>query len=397
MRHASMLWGNLLIPNSIWKLKGIDRTGWAENKILKFDANGNLIVGDNTGSMVYPGSGIPLSTGSAWGTSVTNNSANWNTAYGWGNHGNQGYANSILINGGGGENMNGFIDFIPGSGINITKTGSHVTIAATGGSMVYPGAGIALSTGSAWGTSITDNSANWNTAYGWGNHANAGYLTAQTSHADVVQDGDFASQGIMLRGVSSGSYSILTDASANWNAAYSNSGKVIVDGATAGYLNNNDFYWSSFTLKNHLNYEAPTSGGSKPVSSGGAFTALELKANLSGCTFTGQINGTSASFSGNVTALDFILSGSDVRLKTDIKPIQDLSWVKKVNLIEYRMKNDLTRLRYGVAAQELELINPDLVFSEAGKMKTVSYTDLLIAKVAYLEAEVEKLKSQINA
>lgn len=40
-----------------------------------------------------------------------------------------------------------------------------------GGSMVYPGAGIPLSTGSAWGTSITDNSTNWNTAYSWGNHA----------------------------------------------------------------------------------------------------------------------------------------------------------------------------------------------------------------------------------
>lgn len=34
-----------------------------------------------------------------------------------------------------------------------------------GGSMIYPGAGIAVSTGSAWGTSITDNSTNWNTAY----------------------------------------------------------------------------------------------------------------------------------------------------------------------------------------------------------------------------------------
>ena len=34
-----------------------------------------------------------------------------------------------------------------------------------GGGMVYPGAGIALSTGSAWGTSITNNSADWNTAY----------------------------------------------------------------------------------------------------------------------------------------------------------------------------------------------------------------------------------------
>ena len=32
-------------------------------------------------------------------------------------------------------------------------------------SMIYPGAGIAVSTGTAWGTSITDNSANWNTAY----------------------------------------------------------------------------------------------------------------------------------------------------------------------------------------------------------------------------------------
>ncbi len=39
-----------------------------------------------TGSMVYPGAGIALSTGSAWGTSINNNSSNWNTAYGWGNH-----------------------------------------------------------------------------------------------------------------------------------------------------------------------------------------------------------------------------------------------------------------------------------------------------------------------
>jgi hypothetical protein len=32
-------------------------------------------------TMAYPGVGIPLSTGSAWGTSITDNSANWNTAY----------------------------------------------------------------------------------------------------------------------------------------------------------------------------------------------------------------------------------------------------------------------------------------------------------------------------
>ncbi|MEI7424359.1 MAG: hypothetical protein WCK18_19825, partial [Prolixibacteraceae bacterium] len=33
------------------------------------------------GSMVYPGAGIPISTGSGWGSSITNNSTNWNSAY----------------------------------------------------------------------------------------------------------------------------------------------------------------------------------------------------------------------------------------------------------------------------------------------------------------------------
>jgi len=37
------------------------------------------------------------------------------------------------------------------------------TVSGGGGSMVYPGAGIAKSNGSAWVTSLTDNSANWNT------------------------------------------------------------------------------------------------------------------------------------------------------------------------------------------------------------------------------------------
>ncbi|MCX6224431.1 MAG: hypothetical protein NTV01_06715, partial [Bacteroidia bacterium] len=59
----------------------------------------------------------------------------------------------------------------------------------------------------------------------------ATYLTSETSHGDVVVDGDFTSQGIMLRGASAGSYSVLTDNSTNWDTAY-NWG----NHASAGYL-----------------------------------------------------------------------------------------------------------------------------------------------------------------
>jgi hypothetical protein len=43
--------------------------------------SGNIVIDSTGGSMVYPGAGIPLSTGTEWGTSLTNNSVNWDSAY----------------------------------------------------------------------------------------------------------------------------------------------------------------------------------------------------------------------------------------------------------------------------------------------------------------------------
>ena len=76
----------------------------------------------------------------------------------------------------------------------------------------------------------SSNISNWDTAYGWGNHASAGYLTSETSHADVVVDGDFTSNGLMKR-TAAGSYAIVTDNSSNWDTAYGWG-----DHASAGYL-----------------------------------------------------------------------------------------------------------------------------------------------------------------
>jgi len=63
-------------------------------------------------------------------------------------------------------------------------------------SIEYPGVGIAISTGSAWGTSLTDNHTNWDTAYGWGNHALAGYLSAETDPYAVLLAGRSGGQTI---------------------------------------------------------------------------------------------------------------------------------------------------------------------------------------------------------
>lgn len=74
------------------------------------------------------------------------------------------------------------------------------------------------------------NSSNWDTAYGWGDHSTAGYLTSQTSHADVLVDGDFTSSGLMATN-GCGTYSIVTNNSSNWDTAYGWG-----DHSTAGYL-----------------------------------------------------------------------------------------------------------------------------------------------------------------
>ena len=76
----------------------------------------------------------------------------------------------------------------------------------------------------------------WDTAYGWGDHSTASYLTSETSHTDVLVDGDFGTAGLMTTN-GSGTYSITANNSSNWNTAYgwgdhSTEGYVTTSGVT---------------------------------------------------------------------------------------------------------------------------------------------------------------------
>ena len=54
------------------------------------------------------------------------------------------------------------------------------------------------------------------------------------------------------------------------------------------------------------------------------------------------------------------------------------------------MNSEEGQSRYGVIAQELEEAHPEFVRTDDEGMKSVAYIDLLIAKVAELEARLEK-------
>ena len=96
-------------------------------------------------------------------------------------------------------------------------------------------------------------------------------------------------------------------------------------------------------------------------------------------------------FTSTVTATNFITS-SDLRLK---KNIQDYSFDKKINisLKIYEFISDGGRKRYGVIAQELEKTNPEFVITDEQGYKSVSYIDLLMAKIAELENRLKTLEN----
>lgn len=127
----------------------------------------------------------------------------------------------------------------------------------------------------------------------------------------------------------------------------------------------------------------------------GLQSALDAKLSLSGGTLTGALYGTSVTLTGNLTCAEGYRGNSDIRLKENIKPIElDAS---KIELKQFEFKADSTnRIHYGVIAQEVEKIAPELVYTDEKGIKSVAYIDLIIAKIAALEKENAELLKRIE-
>ena len=125
----------------------------------------------------------PVFSASPANNILTQNITNWNLAYGWGDHATAGYLTSI---GGIGGHTDVTLATLQDAQLlrySVANarwenwTPNYLT-SYTETDPVFA----ASPAGGITGTNI----ANWNTAYGWGDHGAAGYLTAETDTLDIV-------------------------------------------------------------------------------------------------------------------------------------------------------------------------------------------------------------------
>ena len=117
----------------------------------------------------------PIFGASAAAGITSSNIANWDAAYGWGNHASAGYLTAVSLSLTGltdvsfnQANLNSG-DGLIWNGTSWTRTTQQYLTSYTETDPVF--------TASVASSITSTNIDNWNTAYGWGNHASAGYLT----------------------------------------------------------------------------------------------------------------------------------------------------------------------------------------------------------------------------
>lgn len=144
---------------------------------------------------------------------------------------------------------------------------------------------------------VTDASANWNTAYGWGNHASAGYLTSPVAIANGGTGQGTAQAAIDALTAVSGATNehVLTKDTVTGNAVFkaavAGSGDTFV---SRGDINANDYVLENFTTNGtwrDLNLSAIVPAGAKYV-----LFAIIMRDDAAGSTFQIRKNGNANDF-----------------------------------------------------------------------------------------------------
>lgn len=97
---------------------------------------------------------------------------------------------------------------------------------------------------------------------------------------------------------------------------------------------------------------------------------------------------------GSVEASGGFFDTSDARVKTNVVEI-DASKADAVRLVEFD-RTDKKHHGYGVIAQELEKVYPEMVNTDDEGFKSVNYNELAMVKIKYLEDKVARLEALVG-
>ena len=271
-------------------------------------------------------------------------------------------------------------------------------------------------------TNAVANSANWDTAYGWGNHASAGYATTtyvDTSVSNLVaaapatldtlnelaaalgDDPNYATTVTTALGLKANSADLATVAT---TGAYSDlSGTPTIPTAVSDLTNDSGFITNTVTTLNATNVYASGSIGYDSSS--------YMKVNSSGWyqffsagteKFRMESDG---DFHADGDVIAYSTTVSDERLKTNIQGIENaVAKVGQLNGYTFEYKAD-GKISAGVIAQEVEQVLPEAVSEKKLPLKTDDDQDykvvnydalhgLLIEAIKELSARVEALEAK---
>jgi hypothetical protein len=253
-------------------------------------------------------------------------------------------------------------------------------------------------------------------------------LTNKTLTSPIINGGSFSSSGITFNGSTSGSTILQASAVASGVLTLPAATTTLVGRNTTDTLTNKTIAASSNTITGLTNSNlSGTAGITNANLANSTISGVALGGNLntlsfgSGIVASSSYNGStdvtisavavggtsvntgntlvardiSGDFTaGTITATDFN-STSDLNLKENIKTVENsLDTLTQLRGVSFDWK-ETGKGSYGVIAQELEEILPDLV--KNGEVKSVNYNGLigvLIEAVKELKKEIEELKSK---
>jgi hypothetical protein len=161
------------------------------------------------------------------------------------------------------------------------------------------------------------------------------------------------------------------------------SNTVTFSGTNLNITSNTSFSANTITMNNLVINDTFTLGAEAEL----LFSSLTFSANV---TFEDDVTVT-----GTVTATDFN-STSDITLKENVETLSNsVDILKQIHPVSFNWKSTGYK-SYGVIAQELEAVLPDLVNEREDGIKTVAYTQLigfLIGAIQEQQKEIDHIKS----